>query len=193
MIRRWLRSLFVSGCCLLAAVTSGQAVEMDKAKSNTVNTPQLTNGTTSLELENTVQDIINRTNGFRQAQGLSEVKPNPQLMETARDFAKFMATTGKYGHIADGRSPVERARQHGYTLCFIAENIAYQHRTSDFTSAELARELFQGWKHSADHRKNILDPTAMEIGVAMRQPLETYPAEGRRYVCARIPHRCHVG
>ena len=133
-----------------------------------------TNGATSPELANTVQDIINRTNDFRQAEGLEEVKPNPQLMEAAEDFTQFMASTDQYGHTADGSTPAERAKQHGYNPCIISENIAYQFRTSGFTSQELGREFVQGWQESPEHRKNMLGPAVTETGVGVAQSAQTH-------------------
>jgi uncharacterized protein YkwD len=165
--------VLVLGWCLLTAAATGQAVAKDEVESKTISTTKPTQGSASPELANTVQDIISRTNSFRQAEGLREVESSPQLMEAARDFAQFMASTDKYGHAADGRHPADRAKQHGYDYCIIAENIAYQHRTSGFTSEELAREFFQGWKESPDHRKNMLNSAVTETGVAVAQSEKT--------------------
>jgi uncharacterized protein YkwD len=173
MVTQWLRVMLVLACYLLPVATTGQAVETEEVEANPMSTITPTHGATSPELTHTVQDIINYTNRFRQAEGLREVKSNPQLMKAAHDFATFMASTGTYGHTADGRSPAERAKQHGYDPCIIAENIAYQYRTSGFTSEELARELFEGWKHSPDHRKNMLDPGVTETGVGVAQSEQT--------------------
>jgi uncharacterized protein YkwD len=57
------------------------------------------------------------------AEGCWKVALSPQLMEAAQDFAKFMASTDKYGHIAGSR-PAAWAKQHGYNYCIISENIA---------------------------------------------------------------------
>jgi uncharacterized protein YkwD len=59
-------------------------------------------------------------------------------MRTAQYFADYMARTDEYGHHADGRSPMERARRQGYAPCIVSENIAYRY-TSDpegFTAEE---------------------------------------------------------
>jgi uncharacterized protein YkwD len=56
-----------------------------------------------------------------------------------------MARTGKYGHAADGRRPPQRAAAAGYDYCLVAENIAYQYRSSGYESgAKLAAELVEG-------------------------------------------------
>ena len=173
MVKRWLRILLVFRCCLLLAAAIGQAVEKDEVESKIMSTNTPTHGATSPGHTNTVQNIINYTNSFRRAEGLREVKPNPQLMEAAQDFATFMASTGKYGHTADGSSPAERAKQYSYDPCIISENIAYQYRTAGFTSTELARAVFEGWKHSPDHRKNMLDPAVTETGVGVARSERT--------------------
>ena len=173
MVKQWLLIVLVLGCCLPPAAATGQAVEKDEAESKTISTTKPTEGATSPGLATTVQDIISRTNSFRQAEGLRAFEPSPQLMEAAQEFAQFMASTDQYGHTADGRRPADRAKQHGYDYCIIAENIAYQHRTSGFTSEELAREFFEGWKESPDHRKNMLDSAVTETGVAVAQSEKT--------------------
>ncbi len=173
MVKPWLLVVLVLGGCLLPAAATGQAVERDAAESKAISATKPTEGATSPELATTVQGIISRTNSFRQAEGLREVEPSPQLMEAAQEFAQFMASTGQYGHTADGRRPADRAKQHGYDYCIISENIAYQHRTSGFSGEELAREFFEGWKESPDHRKNMLDSVVTETGVAVAQSEKT--------------------
>jgi hypothetical protein len=84
-----------------------------------------------------------------------------------------MARTDKYGHTADGNPPTARAKQHGYDYCMVSENLAYQFSTAGFTTEELAQVFFQGWKHSPDHRQNMLDPAVTEVGVAVAQSEQT--------------------
>jgi hypothetical protein len=88
-------------------------------------------------------------------------------METARDFARFMVENDKYGHTADGRRPSERASQHGYRYCIIAENIAYQYSSQGFGGKQLARRFVRGWENSPEHRKNMLDRDVTETGVGV--------------------------
>jgi uncharacterized protein YkwD len=111
--------------------------------------------------------IVEATNDFRRDEGLEPVKPDPLLGRTARDFAVYMANTDRYGHVADGRDPAERARIHKYEACFIAENIAFQFNSAGFRTAELARSYVEGWKHSPEHRKNMLASAATGTGVAI--------------------------
>jgi hypothetical protein len=49
----------------------------------------------------------------------------------------------------------------------VAENIAYQMKSTDFETKELAGKFFDGWKESPPHRKNMLQPHVTETAVAI--------------------------
>jgi uncharacterized protein YkwD len=111
--------------------------------------------------------VVDATNEFRREEGVEAVRPNPDLAKAARDFADYMARTDRYGHDADGRNPMDRARSNGYDHCLVAENIAYQYRSAGFRTAELAGGYVEGWKHSPEHRKNMLEAAATDTAVAV--------------------------
>lgn len=111
--------------------------------------------------------IVESTNRYRESEELPEVRPNPELARAAREFAEFMAGTGKYGHTADEKEPRERAAEHGYKACIVAENIGLQFGTRPLSSEALAGSFVEGWKNSKVHRANLLDPDVMETGVAV--------------------------
>lgn len=111
--------------------------------------------------------IVEATNAFRRESDLGALALEAKLAAAARDFVQFMARTGKFAHDADGRTPPQRARRHGYDYCMVAENIGYLFRTRGFTADELARGLVEGWKRSSGHRKNLLDREATETAVAV--------------------------
>lgn len=117
----------------------------------------------------TADAVVERTNVFRKAQGLEPVSIAPALEQAAQEFARFMAKTGKYGHAADGRRPPQRAAAQGYEYCIVAENIAYQYRSSGYDTATLAQEMVEGWKQSPEHRKNMLEPAVTQTGVGIAQ------------------------
>lgn len=133
---------------------------------------------TSPELSRTEQIILQQTNAFREQQQLGALQANPELHEAAQDFADFMVRTGTYSHTADGKQPAERAENHGYDACIVAENLAEQFSSTGFTAEELARQFVEGWKQSPGHRKNMLDPDVTDIGlaVARRDDSSTYIA-----------------
>jgi uncharacterized protein YkwD len=121
--------------------------------------------------------IVVRSNALRNAQSLPPTQISAPLTRAAQYFAEFMARTDQHGHEVDGATPAARAQQHGYNFCMVAENIAYQFDSSGFATEELARRLVEGWKNSPGHRKNMLDPQAMETGTAVARSART----GRYY------------
>lgn len=129
----------------------------------------------------TASAIVEGTNAFRQSQGLPPVERDAALDAAAQQFARFMARTGKYGHGADGRRPPQRAAAAGYDYCLVAENIAYQYRSSGFdSSGALAQTLVEGWKQSPEHRHNMLLEAATETGTGIAQ------GDGGRYLAVQM-------
>jgi len=120
-------------------------------------------------LTTVVQSIICGTNNIRRQKGLSPVRANEKLAQTARYFAEYLARTDTYGHRVDGSRPTERATNHGYAYCILSENIGYQYSSAGFTTAELARGFVTGWNDSPTHRENMLDPDVTDIGLAVAQ------------------------
>jgi uncharacterized protein YkwD len=111
--------------------------------------------------------IVTKTNQFREEQGLNRVEVDARLAGAARDFADYMAATDKYSHTADGKTPSERATEHGYDYCLVSENIAYLYSSSGFGPEQLADKMFEGWKESPEHRKNMLHTAVTQTGVAV--------------------------
>jgi uncharacterized protein YkwD len=129
------------------------------------------------DLKRVVKAVIADTNKFRNDRGRGELKVNGDLARAAQDFANFMARTDKYGHEADGKKPWQRITDHGYAYCIAAENIAWVENSVGFTTGQLAHHLFDGWKKSPPHRKNMLDEDLTEFGVAIARSSKT----GRYY------------
>jgi uncharacterized protein YkwD len=154
-VRRF--AVLVVTCCLAAPAARGQSAPDPK----------------SPDLSRAAEQVIDLTNQFRRAEGRGAVTANAKLTAAARDFAAFMARTGKYGHDADGRDPAARVKQQGYDYCLVAENIAYAFRTTGFTTDELAKQFVEGWKDSPPHRKNMLDPDMTETGVGIARSADT--------------------
>lgn len=111
--------------------------------------------------------LVLRANRFRHDEGAAALTVAPALVAAARQFADFMARNGRYGHEADGRTPVQRAQAQGYAWCLVAENIAMQFSSAGFATDELAERFMTGWIDSPGHRRNLLDATATETGVAI--------------------------
>lgn len=111
--------------------------------------------------------IVDRTNEFRKSNQSGAVQRDEHLMQAAKNFAEFMARTGKYGHRANGMTPAQRAEAAGYDYCVIRENIAYRMNTGDVTADSLIEVFVQGWIDSPPHRENMLADYITHTGVAV--------------------------
>ena len=135
----------------------------------------------ALDVSQSAKEIVERTNAFRTKKGLESVHASAALQNAARDFARYMADTGNYGHHADGRTPEERASAQGYESCILSENIAYQYRSNGYPSAGALAEAFtRGWMNSPEHRKNMLDPDVTQIGLGIARD------KGGRYFAVQM-------
>ena len=119
------------------------------------------------DLAAAARQVVAATNEFRREHDLGPLEAQDALASSAREFAAYMARTGNYGHEADGRTPAERAKAHGYEYCSVAENIAWISSRRAFLTAQLASGLVEGWKQSPEHRKNLLRPELTQTGVAI--------------------------
>jgi len=117
--------------------------------------------------------VVQETNDLRRENGRAHLERDAKLEDAARDFARYLARTGRFDHDADGRTPGARARSQGYKWCFIAENIAYQYDSRGYATEALARQLLEGWKKSAGHRKNLLAREATQTAVAIARSEKT--------------------
>jgi uncharacterized protein YkwD len=127
----------------------------------------------SPDLHQVARLLMEGTNRLRKQEGRAELKRQPQLEATARDFAEFLARADKLSHGADGSDPRERAKKHGYAPCIVAENIAYEYNSNGFEGDDLARRFMESWKKSPAHRKNMIDPDLLEAGMAGAQSKES--------------------
>jgi uncharacterized protein YkwD len=121
--------------------------------------------------------LLEQTNALRVEAGAGAVVPEARLTAAAVRFAAYMADTGRYGHDADGRQPVDRVREQGYAHCLVAENIAFAHSDRGFDAEALATRVFDGWSQSPPHRRNMLDADMTEVGIATVQSRR----DGRHY------------
>jgi uncharacterized protein YkwD len=148
----------------LCAPAAAQTVEEENRESHQHPAPGKA-GTP--DLAKVAELIAQKTNEFRKKEGRQPVKPNEKLVATAQYFSGYMARTTEYGHTADGKRPSQRVKDRGYDYCIVAENIAYVYDSRGFATEQLAEKLFEGWKHSPEHRKNMLDPDVTETAVAV--------------------------
>lgn len=150
---RWALALAIAASATVAAAAPERAPQADRAR---------------------VAELVARqTNAFRAASRLPPLTVSSTLADAAQRFAEHMAGTEQYGHEADGRQPAERARAQGYEHCMIAENIALQFSTLGFDTEELANRLVEGWVESPGHRRNLLLPQVVDIGVGVARSART--------------------
>lgn len=150
---RWALSLAIASSGAVATAAPERAPQADRAR--------------------VAEMVARQTNAFRASNRLPALTVNPTLADAAQRFAEYMAGTEQYGHEADGRQPTERARAQGYEYCMIAENIALQFSSLGFDSEELANRLVEGWVESPGHRRNLLLPQVVDIGVGIARSLRT--------------------
>jgi uncharacterized protein YkwD len=129
------------------------------------------------ELDRIPDLVVRYTNELRTAHGAQPTTVSELLSRTAADFADFMARTDRIGHTIDGSTPSVRAEQRGYSFCMVSENIAMQFNSAGFGTEELAQRFVAGWENSPGHRRNVLDPLALETGAAVARSART----GRYY------------
>jgi len=106
-------------------------------------------------------------NAYRKQQKLTELKADAKLTAAAQQFAEYMASTNRYGHQADGRTPADRATAAKYDFCLIAENIASRWDSDGFTADGLARGFTQQWIDSPAHHENLVDPDQVHLGIGV--------------------------
>ena len=111
--------------------------------------------------------VMDGANALRASEGVAGLETEGQLERTAAAFAAFMAAGDRYGHEADGRTPLQRAQAQGYRHCMVAENIAMVFSSAGYTTEALATQLVDGWSKSPPHRRNLLDAALTQTGVAL--------------------------
>ncbi|MEM7774556.1 MAG: CAP domain-containing protein [Pseudomonadota bacterium] len=111
--------------------------------------------------------ILEMTNAFRRNNDVGELRREPLLDAAARAFARYLARSGKFSHTADGRQPADRVSRAGYKFCQVAENLALHRDSRGFTAKKLAGAAVRGWQGSPGHRKNMLAPHVVEIGIGV--------------------------
>ena len=167
LIRLW--PIVIPVATLLAAATARAQVVEEKETEVLKPVADTYDPANSPDLAAAVMRIVELTNELRQQEKAKKVEVNLKLGQAAQYFADYMARTSRYGHKADGNAPDSRAKKYDYEYCIIAENIAYQYSSVGFTTLELAKKFYEGWKASPGHHKNMVDPDVVETGVAIAQ------------------------
>jgi len=103
--------------------------------------------------------LVDLTNKDRQAEALSNLTINPELVVAAQAKADDMASKGYFAHVSpDGHEPWFWIKEAGYDYSAAGENLAV-----NFSDSENVEEA---WMNSPGHRANILNAKFSEIGIA---------------------------
>jgi uncharacterized protein YkwD len=129
--------------------------------------------TATPDLNETAEQILSLTNKFRASEKKSKLVISESLKTAAQKFAQYMADNSKYGHEADGRNFLDRAKEAGYMPCLALENIAFTYSTQAYSVKSLSETLMDGWKKSPGHRENLLDADVTETGIGVARNATT--------------------
>jgi len=94
-------------------------------------------------------DLINR---YRENQGLAPLTITQDLVTIATEHSTDMAVRRQLSH--DGFN--DRYNRTGSRIC--VENVGRNYPT--------AEALLEGWRHSPDHHRNLLEPKVSRMGIA---------------------------
>ncbi len=102
-------------------------------------------------------DLINR---YREQHGLPSLSVAPDLVELAGEHSTEMAAQRRLTH--DGFN--DRFVRADSRIC--VENVGWNYPT--------AEALLEGWRHSPDHRRNLLDAQVSRMGIAVDARYATF-------------------
>ncbi len=129
---------------------------------------------------------VKELNAYRASKGLSPVKLNKKLNRASEAHAKDLAENGFLSHTgSDGSSFGDRAQRKGYYFSTLAENAAAGQESWD--------RVFQGWKDSEGHNKNLLADGVTDFGIALAfEPTTKYSYYWAMLVGAPMPEFDHA-
>lgn len=120
------------------------------------------------------REIFRLTNADRVRHGLAALRWNDGLERAAEAHMRWVLDEGRLSHQYPGEALLpERARQAGVAFSKVAENLA---------AAFSAPMVENGWMHSPEHRRNILDPGLNSVGIVAQW------FNGRLYVVEDFAH-----
>jgi uncharacterized protein YkwD len=105
--------------------------------------------------------IFDLTNQERKKNDLPAYKLNAVLNKLARAHSENMVRQEKFDHKLDGKDVNDRVKESGYLSNKRGENIAFGEEGSTMAM------IMKGWMDSEGHRKNILSPDYIEVGVGI--------------------------
>ena len=143
----------------IAMLSNREGSSTDEAYKATTNPTSGTVSTATLAAEE--KQALNLLNADRKANGLPELKSNPQLNRLAQTYAQDMIDRGFFSHNdPEGKTPFQRMQAAGISYNTAGENLAIN---TDVTAAEKA------FMASSGHRANILNSAYTDVGIGVRR------------------------
>ena len=145
-----------TGIAPVKAETSGPASQ-----------PEVT--TPADDVDDMKQDIVDRTNALRRANGVAVLRVNDKLMQAAQVRADEMAASGIYSHTRpDGRksNTVTDSRYTGENIHSISELYLEQQQKT------LSEAVVNLWSNSKAHADNMTSTRYGEIGVGLARGID---------------------
>lgn len=99
-----------------------------------------------------LSELAERINAYRRAQGLAPLAPADELVALANGHSQSMAALRQMSH--EGFR--QRFRSAGAKVC--VENLGWNYPTPE--------GLLEGWRLSASHHRNLLEPRVARMGLA---------------------------
>lgn len=138
-------------------VETPKPVEVIQPPAPAVVEPQLSFSSNSCN-QGMVYNLLSLLNNHRLANGAGPLTLAGDLNGVACSHAQWMSETGNFSHTGkDGTNPYQRCDRAG-TVCW-AENVA-------FDTELTAESIFELYKNSPGHNKNMLNPEYTEVGLA---------------------------
>jgi len=105
-----------------------------------------------------VTSLLADVNAARTHAGLAPLHLVARLSDVARSHSAAMARLGFFDHRSpDGKRVGERLADAGYGYLFAGENLS--------AGIENPDAVVKQWMLSGDHRRNLLEPRAREVGI----------------------------
>lgn len=126
-----------------------------------------------LQAKSVEQDLLAQINQERAKVGCGALKVSAPLRSAALLHARAMAEQNFFGHIGpQGDRFFQRIAAQGYQFRKSAENLAGGQHT--------AAAVVAGWMASTAHRRNIVDCSYVDTGIALVYQADDAPLHGYR-------------
>jgi uncharacterized protein YkwD len=152
--------------------------------------PQMNTLVTAATVGKAARAALCLINKLRRQRHLRALTESPQLDRAANGHAREMVADRVFSHDSpDGRGVSDRVKGAGYLRGYpswqVGENLAWGSGTNSS-----ARQIVLAWMNSPDHKRNVLDPSYRQAGLAvaagspvdgLQGPVGTYANDfGRR-------------